>query len=98
MIIHRDEDDLGVARGLYMDFKKKLGDIIDVSIYLVLLFLVLIMLYFVKYLKAQKYPGRKVTCSGSKCSPPLVGCTIMNADEKMKYMDPVWDKTRYDFT
>ena len=40
MIIHRDEDDLGVARGLYMDFKKKLGDIIDVSIYLVLLYLI----------------------------------------------------------
>ena len=56
------------------------------------------MLYFIKYFKAQKYPGRKVTCSGSKCSPPLVGCTITNVDEKMKYMDPVWDKTRYDFT
>ena len=96
MIIHRDEDDLGVARGLYMDFKKKLGDIIDVSIQFYCI--QFIMLYFVKYFKAQKYPGRKVTCSGSKCSPPLVGCTIMNADEKMKYMDPVWDKTRYDFT
>ena len=38
------------------------------------------MLYFIKYFKAQKYPGRKVTCSGSKCSHPLVGCQIVDSD------------------
>ena len=32
MIIHRDEDDLGIARGLYNEFKIKLGEMIQVSI------------------------------------------------------------------
>ena len=32
MIIHRDEDDLGVARGLFNEFRIEIGDNIPVSI------------------------------------------------------------------
>ena len=35
---------------------------------------------FCFYYFLKGHPGRKVTCSGDKCSPPVVGCQIVDSD------------------